>query len=306
MTSKNSLLFLSVLIVTLLAYCYTKKETKEGFQGRQYTTNDLVINLCPSFANEVQTAKGSTDCCIGDLVDGRCSGNTFCTKSPGRPGVPTCIDAWRNYYKTKGETLCPATIRNYFENILNNRAPIGCSTSGIQILGAAPTDWNAKKCFLYKTEESTKRKIDSCDVEKRRMRVQCPIVNGRSPDPKTHPAWWKDGSLLFAFECQYPFEIGVPLQCYDKTSLMQWWDYEHPGWRNDSNFHNWLEQVSCDNYLENRRKAKEAYDRMMEERRRREAAERRAREAEERARRARQENERRRREFEELRRKCRR
>jgi hypothetical protein len=306
MTSKNNLLFLGVLIATLLVYCYTKKETKEGFQSKRYSVNDLVINLCPSFANEIQTAKGSTDCCIGDMIDGRCTGNTFCTKSPGTPGVPNCIDAWRNYYRTKGQTLCPSTIRNYFENILNNRAPIGCSTSAIHILGAGPTDWNAKKCFLYKTEESTKRKIDSCDVEKRRIRVQCPVVNGRSPDPNTHALWWKDASLLWGFECQYPFEPGVPLQCFDRASLMLSFDYENPGWRNDRNYHAWLEQNTCDNYLENRRKAKEAYDRMMEERRRREEAERRAREAEERARRAREESERRRRELEELRRKCRR
>lgn len=298
MTSINNLLFLSVVIVIFLAYCYTKKEEKEGFQARPYTTNDLVINLCPSFANEIQTAKGSTDCCIGDMVDGRCTGNTFCTKSPGRPGIPNCIDAWRSYYKTKGETLCPSTIRNYFENILNNRLPIGCSTAPIHILGGAPTDWNAKKCFLYKTEESTKRKIDSCDVEKRRARVQCPVVNGRSDPATNHPAWWKDKTFLFAFECQYPFEPGVPLQCYDANSMIQYLDYEDPGWRNNPNYHAWIEANSCDNYLENRRKAKEAYDRLMEERRRREEAERRNREWQSRW-------NRREREYNELRRRCR-
>ena len=239
-----------------------------------------MITMCPSFANEIQTAKGSTDCCVGDLVDGKCTGNTFCTKSPAYPGVPSCVDAWRTYFTQKGTTLCPPSMPNYFENILNPRAPTGCSAGAIQASGSDPLDSQAKKCMLYKAEETAKRKIDSCDVEKRRAAIQCPVVNGRSPDAVVNSTWWKDSSILFAFSCNYPFETGVPLICYDRKSLTDYLDDERPNWKNEKAVHDWIEQNVCENYVENRRKSREAYDRFLEEQRRREAAESRRAEAE--------------------------
>ncbi len=306
MTSEMNVIFLVVVIGALIAYSYVRKDSKEGFQVKSYTTNDLVINTCPSFASEVQTAKGSTDCCVGDLIDGKCTGNTFCTKSPAYAGVQNCVDAWRSYFKQKGDTLCPATMPNYFENILNQRAPIGCSSSAIQPSGSDPTDPQAKRCLLYKVEESVRRKIDSCDVEKRRANIQCPIVNGRSPDATINSTWWRDSSILFSFSCNYPFEPGVPLVCYDRKSLTDYLDAERPNWKNEKAVHDWIEQNVCENYLNVRKKSKEAYDRYLDEKRQREEAERRRAEAERRMQEWMDKFRGKEREIEQLRRSCRR
>jgi hypothetical protein len=89
MASKAPLVFLIALtIVLLIASVLMMQDTKtEGFATgtAAYTTNSLNINTCPPYANEIQTSKGNTDCCQGDMVDGKCNGTTFCTKSPAYP-----------------------------------------------------------------------------------------------------------------------------------------------------------------------------------------------------------------------------
>ncbi len=102
MASQMTLVFLISVTVTLLVVSYflLKQEKTEGFETQNtYSVESLEINTCPSYASEIQTAKGSTDCCQGDAVDGKCNGTTFCTKSPAYLGVPSCVDKWRQYFK---------------------------------------------------------------------------------------------------------------------------------------------------------------------------------------------------------------
>lgn len=292
MASKVTLVFLITVTISLLgaSYFLLKEEpSKEGFQSQRYTVNDLDINLCPSFATEIQTAKGSTDCCQGDMIDGKCNGTTFCTKSPAYPGVMGCVDRWRQYFRDKSNTLCPATMSNYFENILNPQALKGCSAGPIVVDGSRPKDGSARQCRIYPNESDNLKKADSCYVEKLRARIQCPVVNRNSPSANLQRWSWKDNSLLAYFTCNYPFEIGIPDMCYDKKSVQAYWDQETPNWRTMSHYSNWLNQVSCDDYLKRRHWSRVEADRLAAERRAREAAEQARRQEAERRRRAEEE-----------------
>ncbi len=291
MASKLTVTFLITVTVALLiaSYFLVKQSSIEPFQNASYTVNDLDINTCPAFTSEIQTAKGSTDCCQGDMVDGKCNGTTFCTKSPAYPGVKACVDKWREYFTEKGTNLCPATMPNYFEDVTNSQAQKGCSAGPIVTDGSVPKDGSAKQCKIYPSEEDNRTKADSCYVEKMRSRIQCPVVNGQSPPTTLQRWWWKDNSLLAFFTCNYPFEIGMPQMCYDRQSVEIYWDSAVPNWRTQSMYSQWLARNACANYINLRNESQAEANRLQAEQRAREAAEKARREEEERRRKAEEE-----------------
>jgi len=240
--------------------------------------------VCPTFASEIQTAKGSTDCCQGDMVDGKCNGTTFCTKSPAYPGVQACVDKWRSYFKDKSTSVCPATLPNYFEDVTNSQSPKGCSAGPILEDGSLPKDPTARQCKIYPSEEDNRTKADSCYVEKLRTAIQCPVVKGQSPSTTLQRWFWKDNTLLAFFTCNYPFEIGMPGICYDKKSVEAYWDSETPNWRTNPAYSSWLAVNSCGNYIKRREESQAEANRLPTEQRAREAAEKARREEEERRR----------------------
>lgn len=284
MASRFTLGFLITVTVVLLvaSYFLVKDYKTEGFQTQAYSVNDLDINTCPTFASEIQTSKGSTDCCQGDMVDGKCNGTTFCTKSPAYEGVQTCISKWRSYFEEKGRNVCPPTMSNYYEDVTNPGARKGCSAGPITEDGKMPKDATAKQCRVYASEADNKNKADSCHVEKLRARIQCPSVNGQSPAAFLQAETWRDKSLLAFFTCNYPFEIGMPEMCYNRQSVEVFWDKYVPNWRTMSNYVQWLNLISCDNYIKRRNDSQQEASRLQAEQQARERAEQARREEEQR------------------------
>ncbi len=272
MASKTVLIVLisTTLALLVVSYFLWKPETKEGFET-SYSVDMLQINTCPTFAMEIQTTKGSTDCCQGDMVDGKCNGTTFCTKSPAYMGVPNCIDAWREYFTKKSSDICPSTIPNYYEDVTNPASQKGCSAGPISSDGKMPKDTTSKQCKIYTSEEDNKTKSDSCYVEKLRAKVQCPAINRISPPAALYPDW-RDKSKYLAITCDYPFEIGMPLQCFDRASVERYLDTVTPNWRTNTGQVNWLNINSCDNYLNRRESSRTEASRLQEEERKRKEA----------------------------------
>jgi hypothetical protein len=288
MISKKSIFLVTAITVALVAIWYINIPTKEGFQTQGYSVNDLDINTCPPSAPEIQTSKGSTDCCTGDLIDGKCNGTTFCTKSPAYPGVSSCVDKWRSYFKDKGVNFCPPTMPNYYENILKGAAPKGCSAGPILQDGTLPKDGTAKQCKIYPNEDDNKTKTDSCYIEKERSKIQCPVVNGNSP-PATFRMDWRDPSKFIFFQCEYPYELGMPSQCFDGKTLQEFATKLYPNWRTNSSWVTQINSLSCENYITQRESARNEATRLQSEQRAREAAEKARREEEERRRKAEEE-----------------
>ncbi len=262
-------ILVSITLVLLAAsLILLQREKKEGFATQSYSVNELDINTCPSFASEIQTAKGSTDCCQGDMIDGKCNGTTFCTKSPAYEGVPSCVDKWRQYFKDKGANFCPPTMPNYYEDVTNTSSAKGCSAGPISNDGKMPMDGSAKQCKVYVSEEDNLSKIDSCSVEKQRAKIQCPVVNGRSPEAS---ALLDSYSKKILFKCEYPFELGMPDRCFEKNSLYSYFDKIFPSWRSSAVVN--LDPYICENYLAERDKARGEANRLQAEQKARAAAE---------------------------------
>lgn len=217
-------LYLLISIITFLlilaAYKTYSKTIEEGFQ-----VSELSITLCPMQTTSINTAKGNTDCCNGDMIDGKCNGNTVCTKSPEHDDIPTCLAYWRTYYENKGKEHCPSTIPNYFEDIEDSSKQKGCSVSPVSTDGTQPRDAQAKKCILYANERDNLTKEDSCFIEKEKLKTTCPVVDNQ----RVSPSLYIVNKEVQSFKCTYKVEPdNLPYECFDDSSYTRYVNMYNP------------------------------------------------------------------------------
>lgn len=252
-----------------------KVPIEEGFQ-----TSKVTLNFCPVWAPQIQTAKGNTDCCEGDLLDGKCTSNTFCTLSPPHDTVPVCIDAWQKYFNDKSKQ-CPTSMLYYYEDVKDKNKPKGCSASPPLETGITPQNSASPKCRIYATDRENRENADSCFVEKERLKIQCPPFQNYSSTVEKVSVREGNVDKFGSFVCSYRNSLGQRNSCNDEKSLLALWDRQNPNWRTDTNRYKQLEQISCRTFLERerqkeleRQRIEAARRKAEEERRKREAAER--------------------------------
>lgn len=132
---------------------------KEGFQVK---LPNIRITMCPSDTQKYITDEGDTNCCEGDVVNGRCNGREVCSLSPSTVnGVKTCSEWLINEWTRRGAKYCSQSMPYYFGD-MERSGPEGCSASESTDDGAEPQLPNAKRCKIYKTQNDELAKPDSC------------------------------------------------------------------------------------------------------------------------------------------------
>lgn len=270
--------YIAIMVFIVAAICmglYILKEitmtTKtEGFQDRGINGDRPTISFCPKFAPEIQTARGSTDCCEGELVDGKCKGKTFCTQSPTHDGITSCIDAWRGYFEKKSRDMCPQRMPYYYEDVKQVSGAKGCSQTVVDQTGVNPTNTGAPKCRIYDDANSNQTRGDSCYYEKKREKLQCPYV------PSTHinAKIKSDGNNQFQYlYCEYTnWAGGLPEFCGDDKTFQAYNDRTSPNWRTGSTAESTMDTF-CSRYLDARSKREAAARKLKEEKEKRVRAE---------------------------------
>jgi len=279
MNTKLIILFSVIISIVILLY-YSPSlfpiEEKEGF-----VDTSLQVRFCPLTAPVVQTSKGYTDCCDGDLLDGKCKGNVICTQSPSHDSIPSCQDYWKTYFEKKSTDLCPPSMTNYYENVRDPNAIKGCSLSKPLPDGTQPSNPSSPRCRIYNTPNENETITDSCHIAKLKDKVRCPVLsdatNTEVKIANSH------GNQFGFFYCHYTSNMGIPSFCGDDSSYMGFLDKMNPNWRTSS----WASQTMdsiCSNFLNARNtNSREAQKkRLDDERRRREQAEKELRDAQER------------------------
>jgi len=267
-------LLIGVTITLLIVSVFLLQRDKtEGFETQTHPTDILEITTCPTNTKVVQITEGKTDCCDSTELGGKCSGKIICTQSPnpnneykdknGNP-IPECQQYWRSYFKEKGIQLCPANMPNYFEDVSDGQKEKGCSASGIKKEGNVPSNPAMQRCRVYPSEADNRSKADSCYLEKERLKIQCPVVNGKSPEAIAQID--KLTNTFNYFYCSYPVEPdNTPAQCNDEKTIKAYYDRTRPNWRTTSPIE--VEDALCKNYIVRREKYKEEQRRLEEERR---------------------------------------
>ena len=276
MKTNLTILFLAIvsvvgLLITSYLYYDTGSKVSSKLVEEGFVSPTLQVRLCPQEAPLVQTAKGYTDCCDGDFLDGKCKGKTVCTQSPSHDSIPTCPDYWKTYFDKKSIELCPTTLQNYFENIKDKNATKGCSASAPIEDGSTPSDSTATKCIVYNTPEENKTNVNSCYIYKQKEMVKCPALPGAT---STLTQVASSGNKFLFFYCQYTSTMGIPNFCGDDKSYTGYLDRVWSNWKTSSSAQSILDNL-CSNFLNaqntNSRAAREKQ--LKEEQQRRAAAE---------------------------------
>lgn len=255
-----------LLMLWIASELFSIFETK-AVEGFLMSSSNITLNMCPLWAAQVQTAKGNTDCCEGELLDGKCSTKTFCTLSPSHDGVPSCINAWKTYF-TEKSNQCPSTMPNYFEDVKRRNGPKGCSVSNIKEDGSSPQAITASSCVIYASEKENREMPNSCFVEKERLKVKCPPFAGYTSRVENVLVKKGGGNRFGSYVCSYTNTLGQRNSCNDEKSLIAMWDREDPNWRINSGKYTQMREISCTTFLDRERKKEMERQRLEAERRR--------------------------------------
>jgi hypothetical protein len=148
---------------------YYNNSPNEGF----------IVYSCPSNTTKYINNNGETNCCNGQIVDGRCTGNNVCSLSPTNTlKLPSCGDYTISLLRNAEKEYCFPEMPHYFASA--NGSLRGCSASVILPDGTAPADPGKLQCTLYSTAALDKIKLDSCynyNLNKNKSTMaNCPVA----------------------------------------------------------------------------------------------------------------------------------
>lgn len=190
-----------------------KTVKKEGFED-----GGIQITTCPVGSAQYINKEGDTNCCDGDIVNGECNGTNMCSLSPTSKSIISCSEWMRREWQRRTGRFCPRSMYNYFGTMGRTTGTEGCSASRCNTTGSAPSDVNAAKCAIYKTDELNYGKADSCINMMDRDKMPCPQANATReivPNPIG-----RDGKLPPALlKCTYTpanrSSYDIPVHCTD-------------------------------------------------------------------------------------------
>ena len=185
---------------------------KEGFED-----GDIQITTCPEGSAQYINSEGDTNCCNGDIVNGECNGTNLCSLSPTSKSVISCSQWLREEWRRRAARFCPGSMYNYFGTMSRTTGTEGCSASRCNRTGSAPSDANAAKCTIYKTDELNYGKADSCVNIVERDRLQCPQANATKQIIEIGHEY--NGKIPALLICNYipanNMSDNMPVECYD-------------------------------------------------------------------------------------------
>lgn len=250
-----SILIFFTLIITV-SYNYRTIPIKEGFAETPGSADDsdIQISMCPQNSTPIQTGKGDTDCCDGEIVDFKCKKNLICTLSPAHDGIPSCVDFLKKSLRDKAIKECPTKFPRYWENKTMNTK--GCVAGKRLPDGTGPNDTPTfeNSCKGFNSEVDGKNTYGSCYNAKYNEQMVCPERKGLTQTQGSqrgyHGAWWsgsedKVPNLHF---CRPVNELLTYDLCYDDNTLRQWWDALWPSWRTWISQNPWGKAYFCSVY----------------------------------------------------------
>lgn len=248
-------LFLGILILVAAGiYIYMlnsikDKKIKEGF-AETIDDSDIQISMCPQGSTALQTGKGDTDCCDGDVVDFKCRKNLICTLSPTHDGIPSCVEYLKKYLREKAVVECPAKFPRYWEDKKTNKK--GCIVGKRLPDGSGPKDTPTfeNSCKGFTSEREGKVTYGSCYNQKYNEGINCPQRSGMGSTRGYQQAWWAGAENKFPnfHYCQPTNEMRTFDTCYDDKTLKEFWNEVWPQWRTWVGQNPWSKSYFCSVY----------------------------------------------------------
>ena len=189
-----------------------KPAKKEGFE-----VGGIQITTCPVGSAQYINKEGNTNCCDGDIVNGECNGTNMCSLSPTSKSIISCSEWLVKEWERRTSRFCPRSMYNYFGTMGRTTGTEGCSASRCNMTGSAPSDPNAAKCAIYKTDELNYGKADSCINMMERDKMTCPQANATKQIIEIGNEY--NGKMPALLKCNYipanNTSNNMPVECYD-------------------------------------------------------------------------------------------
>ena len=186
-----------------------------NFRPEEGFSSSIVITTCPSATTNYVTSKGSTNCCNGDVVDGKCNGEDICSLSASDPsgGIISCAEWIIKEWQKRSDRFCAPSMPYYFGTMRRRQGDIeGCSASKTGPDGSKPQDTTKPTCKIYKSSVDEYGKPDSCFNVRARDAMVAPISNATK---QIIPVGNKNPALLSATYSPPNGISVVPVACYD-------------------------------------------------------------------------------------------
>jgi len=200
----------------VIGFCIRYLNTNEGFSNA--SQSPISITTCPYSTATYITGSGSTNCCDGDIVDGKCNGTIACSLSfNAGNGILSCNDWVTQEWAKRSTTYCPkSSMPNYFGSIQRTQdSSQGCSASPCSSDGTAPSNPSAPRCKIYQTSNDDYAKVDSCFNIKARDAMAVPIPTATKQVIEDTWSGKKYSALLSATYLPPNGSSMVPVTCYD-------------------------------------------------------------------------------------------
>lgn len=218
------LLILSCILATIIISLYLFNDKLYDIYNKYYsptiehfsTTDNIIVNTCPGSYKQYTASNGDTLCCDGDVDGHKCRGTIVCAvSSTNDSSIESCKIIRNKYLEEQSKKLCPTSMNNYFENV-TNKSIKGCTSGPINETGEAPINPTQEQCKIYDNDADAMKDKNSCYIQKRMDTMY-------SPKTTTGKSIVKIGET-FAPIASYTDYTGMPRQCYDKTSLKEYFN----------------------------------------------------------------------------------
>lgn len=206
---------IAALAIGLLIKNMNFVKAKEGFDS------SIRITTCPASTATYITAGGDTNCCDGDIVDGRCNGRDICSLSPTNKsgnGMMSCADWITREWRKRSDRFCAPSVPYYFGTMHRKKEDKeGCSASPCSQDGSQPQDITKPTCKIYKTSVDEYGKADSCFNMRARDAMVCPIP--KATKEIVYSGIVKGNLLPALLRCTYippnGSSMNIPVNCND-------------------------------------------------------------------------------------------
>lgn len=216
-----TVLLISITVILLVLYFkdnIKQPEINEGFE-------DYYLSACPPGYKSFYNNEGDIVCCDGDIMAHRCLGDNQCTlNGKGSPDLPNCVEAVIKMYAEKGQSQCPPSMPQYYEDRSKNIK--ACTQGRLNQTLSSPQFPNQPVCSIYDTMDKNTISKDSCYNQKLLDSVQC--FGNNCTKELSQPIPIVPPLVAIGFTDN----MGMHRVAYTKQSLENFLDVVNPNWRN--------------------------------------------------------------------------
>jgi hypothetical protein len=195
------LLVMIVALLIIISYTGQGNMTLEPFNA--------YLSECPVGYNTFYAPSGDVMCCPGEVIGNQCLSDQVCTLGTETSTIPRCIDAVKRAQEEKMKSICPPSMKSYFEDKVKKS---GCTDGPLLDNMTGPRQTSQPTCYVYATQKENDNAANSCSNLKEMEEFPCFGTDCKK-------ALRENGNLPQLVEVSFRDPAGVPRTSYTRASI---------------------------------------------------------------------------------------